>query len=762
MMKRFAAVTILSGSIATVAADVSHAQQAPDQLPPVIVNAPKQAPKRPDKPRAASRAATTRRSASRATSAPRNAASVGAAAAGGTGTTPYAAAPAYHTATANLGPLGAKSLLDTPASVTTIPEDLMVNQQIKTSSDALRYLPSVEIRNQQGFEVSRPQSRGFQSSIAQNTRLDGLNIIGTTAIPAENLSSIQVLNGLAGSLYGPAPPSGVFDYTLKRPTDTPLLRAIEGYDSAGIFTEQVDAGGRTADGKIGYRFNAVHGEGESWVPGSTTARTLASGALDFHIDNQTTVETDFSHYRTAATGLPGSIVYFSGKSTVLPAAVDPSRVGYGQPGAGTDLTTDTGLIKLKHDINKDWHFEIGGLYQDAQRGLYGITNTMTDNAGNYTVTKNFNAIPHFTIGSNTASLNGRVDLFGFTNDVTIGTNGYTMGQYSYRNSIATVLGSSNLANPAVLATKATPYNGGEYRSGVTSQQTIVTGDTFHFNDQLALQTVLGTSFLDSKSYSTSGAATSSDSESGLVSPTVSLIYKPIPKLTTYVTYADSVEQGEQAPTGTANANQFLSSYRDKQYEAGVKYELPSGLLLTIAGFQMTRPLAVTNATTNVFDVVGTQRNTGVELFAQGSVTPDLSIFGGVTWIDARLVGSGNPATDNGLVVGVPNVKSDIALDYHPAYAHGFALTGAVHYEGRRAATNTNNSFAPAYATLDLGLRYCTSIQNRAATLRFQVLNVTDTYYYSSIADGNIVGSPGANTAYLGAPRTYMASVEMDF
>ena len=115
---------------------------------------------------------------------------------------------------------------------------------------------------------------------------------------------------------------------------------------------------------------------------------------------------------------------------------------------------------------------------------------MTDNFGNYTVTKNFDAVPHFTIASNTASLNGRFDLFGFRNEVTIGTNGFTNGQYSYRNSIATVLGSSNLANPAVLPPKPIPDNGGQYRSAVLSQQTIVTADTFHFNDQWAVQGVV--------------------------------------------------------------------------------------------------------------------------------------------------------------------------------------------------------------------------------------------------------------------------------
>jgi iron complex outermembrane receptor protein len=674
----------------------------------------------------------------------------------------YASTPNYNTGKASLGPLGRQSIQDTPASITVIPQDLIANQQLKTVNDTLRFLPSVQIRNQQGFEVSRPQARGFQSSIVQNTRLDGLNVIGTTAIAAENLSGIEVLNGLSGALYGPASPSGVFNYTLKRPTDEALVRYIQGFDSRGVFTEATDIGGRSPDGKVGYRLNAVHGEGESWAPGSTSARTLASASFDFHLDEHTVLETDFSHYSAAATGLPGSIVYASGKSTVLPVAVDPTRPGYAQIGAGTNLITETGLVKLKHDINNDWNFEIGGLYQDAERNLFGIANTMTDNLGNFSVTKNFTAVPHFTIASNTASLNGRFDTFGMLNELTIATNGFVNGQYNYRNSIATVLGNSSLANPAVLPQPPVPYNGGQYKSAELSQQSIITGDTLHFNDQLALQGVLSTSFLSSKSYAVTGATTSSDQENGLLSPTVSLIYKPIPKLTTYATYANSVEQGEQAPAGTANVNQVLAPYRDTQYEVGAKYAVSSSLLLTVAGFQMTRPLAVTDATTNVFGVVGTQKNTGIELFAQGDITPELSVFGGATWIDARLEGSNNSTTNGKLVVGVPSLKSDIAIDYHPAFGHGLALTGAVHYESVRAATNTNNSFAPSYGTLDLGMRYSTTYQKRAATFRFQVLNVTNTVYYSSIADGNIVGSPGANTAYLGTPRVYMASVEVDF
>lgn len=674
----------------------------------------------------------------------------------------YAASAQYHTATIDVGPLGNQSILKTPISLTVVPEALIVNQQAKTVNDVLRNLPSVEIRDQQGLEVSRPQSRGFQGTIVQNTRLDGLNVIGTTAIPAENLSGIEVLNGVAGSLYGPETPAGVFDYMLKRPTSEPLLRFIESFDSNDIFTEQVDLGGMLgSNDQFGYRLNLVYGDGEGYVNHSDSNRTLLSGAFDYHLDSQTVLETNFSHYKTDVTGLPGSVVYDSGKSTVLPKAVDPTKVGLGQPGAGTDLVSDTEVVKLKHDFGNGWTFEVGGLYENAVRDLYGITNTFVDNNGNYNTTKNFTAVPRFTIASNIAQINGHFDAFGLTNDLAIGTNGFTNGQYSYLNSIAVPLGSANVSHPVVFPTKPTPDSGGEYKSGTLKQQSIIVGDTLHLDEQWAVQGVLNASYISAKSYSATGVVKSSDSRDAAISPTVSVLYQPSAQLSTYVTFSRSIEQGEAAPAGTANANDFLAPYHDKQYEAGAKYAVSDDMLLTLAAFRMERPLADTNADTNVFAVVGTQRNVGAELFAQGNLSSQFSVLGGITYINARLRDTGVASTNDKLVVGVPHVKSDVSLDYHPDFARGYALTATAHFESERAATNTNNSFAPSYATFDIGARYSTRFRRHAATLRAQVINIGDKNYYSSVADGNIVGSPGANTAYYGAPRTFLVSLEVD-
>ena len=669
---------------------------------------------------------------------------------------------------AAVGPLGPQVLADTPAAITVVPSDLILNLQSKTVNDTLRYLPSVQVRDQQGYEVSRPQARGFQGSVAQNTRVDGLSIVGTSATAAEMLDSGEVMNGLSGALYGPATPAGVFNYQLKRPTERPMLAFTESYDSNSVFTEHLDTGGRFGPGdRFGLRLNLAKGDGETWTDYSAEHRTLAGVAADYRFDAKTVLELNYVYYDTNITGLPGSIVYdgvssHSGTSSVLPIGLDPTRAGYGQSGAGADLTTNLGSFKVKRQLSDSWSFEFGGLYQGAVRNLFGITNTLTNDAGAYTVTKNFTAVPHFTIGSNEAYLNGHVMFAGMMNDITLGTNGFINGQYNYRNSIATTLGTGTLANPTILPGKPEPATGGQYHSGSLCNQTLFFGDTVHLTPRLAIQGVFNDAWFSSRSWSKTGAVTSSNTQNGAVSGTASLIYKPVDKVTAYFTYSNSIEQGEAAGANTANASQFLAPYHDVMYEAGVKYAPSDRLLITLDGFRMTRPFAQTNPGNNLFEVIGEQRNTGFELFVQGAVTRDLSLFGGATYIEAKLFGSVLPSVNNKWVVGVPEFKGDLAADYHPAVLQRVALTAAIHAESQRAATNVNNSFAPAYTTFDLGARYTLPVAGKPTTLRLQVLNISNVRYYSSIADGSIVGSPGANTAYMAQPRTIQASVAVSF
>src|ERR1700730_11109446 len=181
----------------------------------------------------------------------------------------------------SLGPLGTTKILDTPYSLRILPLDLIENSQATNFKDASKYLPLVAYQEQQGAEILRPQTRGMQGGNFQNSRIDGMTMFITTATAMEQFQQIEVVNGLSAFLYGPANPSGMFNFVSKRPTDTDLRQVSVTYDSDSIGTAHVDLGGRIdKNGVFSYRFNALFGEGDGYVDGSHQRRALGDLAID--------------------------------------------------------------------------------------------------------------------------------------------------------------------------------------------------------------------------------------------------------------------------------------------------------------------------------------------------------------------------------------------------------------------------------------------------------------------------------------------------
>src|SRR4029078_10389251 len=157
-------------------------------------------------------------------------------------------------AVTSLGALGPSPILDTPYTVTALPADLIANGQVKNFKEASKFLPLVEFQEMQGSEILRPETRGMQGSNMQNTRMDGMGIVVTGANSMEALQQIEVLNGLGGALYGPANPSGMFNFFPKRPPNRPLRQGGVSYDGRSVGQVSTDLGGRVGPNRMfGYR-----------------------------------------------------------------------------------------------------------------------------------------------------------------------------------------------------------------------------------------------------------------------------------------------------------------------------------------------------------------------------------------------------------------------------------------------------------------------------------------------------------------------------
>lgn len=680
------------------------------------------------------------------------------------------AAQGYRAENVTVGQLGNRSILDTPFSVNVVSSDVIKNAQVDNLESIAKYLPSVTLADYGGGGAGpaggegRFGTRGFVSAVFQNTRLDGM-IAWITPLAPEGYQRLEVLNGLTGSIYGTANPSGTFNLVQKRPTETTNTEMTGLYRLDAIGEGYVDYNTGDLGNGVRVRFTGLYEDGNGWVQDSLFGREFESLAADWHINPQTTIETNFTHSDFLERGFAGNFYYSQnakGQATVaIPQPIDPTLKAYGQDSVTSKVQDDTITARLKRDLNNDWSFNVAGLYQYVSVFGPSLYHTLTDNAGDYTTGMTQPPVVGYVAGSNIASINGRFLALGIQHQTVIGTNGYYIQSNYLYNAPSVTLGPSNINNPTVYPSFSFPQGNGPTFPGTFQWgQNLVLSDTITFNRYWQIMLTGNEGWIDQISKQTAFSSPGSYAANGF-SPTASLIFKPVENITTYFTYANSLQQGDVAPATAANALQPLAPYRSQELEAGIKARA-GGVDVGADVFRINRPYANVDAN-NVFRDIGNQVDEGVELFSSGRIARDLSIFGGVTFINPKLEDTGIATTNGQDVVGVPRVQANMLFEYDVPDVKGLTLGTNVHYTGRRAADDANTQYIGSYTTVDLSARYVTKIEGHETIYRLNVNNVTNTRYWASILPADLTG--GATGTYHltpGTPLDVLASVTIKF
>jgi iron complex outermembrane receptor protein len=669
----------------------------------------------------------------------------------------------YRFSTANLGPLGDRPVFDAPFSIQALSADLMRKVEASTFSEAVKYLPSIYTEGHFGSEFGPPVIRGLLGDdAAQSVRIDGLNVRADTALPVELYEKLEVLYGPAASLYGPSPAAGMVNAVLKRPTAIPLREVEVGLQSRGNFQSRADFSDTL--GRFGYRVNLLYADGEGYVADSNLRRNLVGGALNYRLTDQTLIEVLGSHYGFDQMGYPGGFSYTD--ATGLPDAPDPSRRGYGQSFGG--VKADTVLVegRVVQDLGPDWQLSAAALDQIAQRDFYNtIKNTFTSKTGNYTTTYRQSG-SEADVLSYSLYLNGNKETGWIRHELALGGVGYRADTYSkpgLRTGAALTLGSASLDNPIEYANPGWGGRGPKYKASCVEIDSLVLSDTVGFGEHWSVLAVVNNSWIQSKNWNASGATTGCYDQDSVPSYSGSLIYKPWTNTTVYLTYANSIQPGDVAPTTADNAGQALAPYRSEEWELGAKQRI-GRVDWTLALFQIRRPFAYTDPTDNVFKKAGDQVNQGVELTGRGDLGAGFTMIGGLTWLDPRMEAAANPANENKQVVGVPRLQANLLLEYQLPFLPAAVLQGNVHHVEKRAANASNTAWADGFTTLDLGARYTFHPFQKTVVARLTVANVTDARYWASVYTGGgwTGASAASGTAYLGDPRTFKLSLTMNF
>ena len=164
-----------------------------------------------------------------------------------------------------LGVLGDRPALDVPFNITGYTDKMMEDKQVATVDDVIVHDPSVSDQTLSGVS-SAWNIRGFKAQ-QQDVQLNGLYGIAPRFYGGvEGVDRVDVLKGPSAILAGIAPNGslgGTINYITKRAGNEPLNRVKISYGNGGVFTQQVDFGRRTDDGKAGLRVNVLNRNGDT-------------------------------------------------------------------------------------------------------------------------------------------------------------------------------------------------------------------------------------------------------------------------------------------------------------------------------------------------------------------------------------------------------------------------------------------------------------------------------------------------------------------
>lgn len=675
----------------------------------------------------------------------------------------------YRSDSASVGSFSETPLLDTPASISVINEELIKDQQARLLSDVLKNDASVgqsyaPVGYYENFEV-----RGFSLNAASSYKINNHTLTGEQNVALENKQRVELLKGLSGLQSGISEPGGLVNYVTKRPTD---IRSVTvSTDDRGSGYLATDVGGWFgSEQQFGLRANLAHEDLHSYVEHTNGQRDFASLALDWNISPDALLQLDIEYQNKQQRSAPGYQL-LGGSS--LPHHASPKKL-LGHQSGSKPVTNESLNIggSFEYRFNDDWKASLSASrsrvviddYSSFAWGCYGSTSCSSVKVPNYFSPEGNYDIYDFRSPDDTrrndevqALLNGRFDAAGLGHELTVGTSAFRR-VVNKRDAINEMIGSGNINNEPEDRPRSTEDLRDSHKRLDSRQYGLFLSDRISFNEQW--QTVLGGREvrLDEESFDKDGVR-DRHTQRYVFLPQAALIYKPISDLSLYTQYSKGLSLGGQAPWFAENRFDTLAPTVSRQIEAGIKYDwqrmsFSAALFQMRQAYQYSRPDAAGGFT---YVQQGQQKNTGLELAANGWATQCLQIAASIAAIRSRVEGTGTPAYEGHQTLNVPRLRASLQGDYALPWLDGLALLGGMQYSGSKYADRQGNVATGAYAIFNIGSRYSTRIDGYDTVFRLTVDNLFDKRYWRDAGE-----YMGDDYLFQGAPLTARLSASVSF
>ena len=366
---------------------------------------------------------------------------------------------------------------------------------------------------------------------------------------------------------------------------------------------------------------------------------------------------------------------------------------------------------------------------------------------------------------NQAEVSGQFTVSGLNNEWLAGTE---FGHDDYANQALSRTGSCNgvalkpgftscttLLSPGYPTSPVTTEVAGNLAGGKADTAAGYVNDTLSLTPQLKLVGgVRYDNYAATITNSINSANTAGNTAFPRLSQTVNftsvrggVIYQPTKEQSYYFSYSTSFNPSLEQLTQTTGITQPLPPETNVAYEVGGKWDvLDNQLDLTAAAFQITQYNSRSQNSDNTYTANGTIRVQGFRLGASGKLNRRLSVFGGYSHLDARIIDAVAVGTQGKVPANTAPDSATLWSTYD--VGHGIEVGGGAIYLGKRYLNNTDTVSVPGYTRVDATVAW----RQAHYDIRLNVFNLTDARYYDSL-----IQSDGGR-AVPGTGRTAMISL----
>jgi catecholate siderophore receptor len=635
------------------------------------------------------------------------------------------------------------ALRDVPQAIAVVSKETMSELNMTSMGDVLRYVPGIGYAQGEGNRDT-PVFRGNSST--SDFYVDGVRDDVQYYRDVYNLERVEAIKGPNAMIFGRGGVGGIINRVQRVADWSPVYELslqTGSFDNRRVSTDL----NRPINSRVSVRLSAVYEKTDSYRSGVALQRYGVNPTIAMWLGAKTIVRAGFERFhddRTADRGIPS----FEGR----PLVTDASTF-FGDPdlsNAAVTVHSTFGLIehKLNERLtlrNRTSFGDYDKFYQNVYPGAVSANASTVSISGynNATLRQNLFNQTDLTLLHRTGRFEhtvlagmelGRQETDNFRSTAYFTTIGPT---------------TTSILVPVRNPTTSVPI---EFRQSATDADNhgVARLAALYAQDQISLsrhlQAVVGVRF-DHFNVDFHNNRTSSDlsSRDGKLSPRLGVIYKPVVPVSIYGSYSLSFQPraGEQL-SSLSLTNQSLDPETFRNYEVGLKWDLPRGGSLTAAAYDLQRGnIAITDPLNPSLSLlVDGQRTRGLEIGASGNVTAQWRMLGAYAYQDGTITRSLSATAPAGAILAnLPRNSFSLWNRYNVSRAIGVGI-GLIYRSDIFTATD-NTVVLPNYFRADAAAFW--SLNSRLG-VQLNIENLFGEDYYV-FANGNNNITPGSPRAF---------------